>query len=46
MVQLDAYISILMAVIEFKLTPPILHQDYTKPVKIVKSRNLLVEYQR
>ena len=46
MVQLDAYISILMAVIEFKLTPPIMHYDSSKPVKIVKSRNLLVEYQR
>ena len=46
MVQLDAYISILMAVIEFKLTPPIIHTDSSKPIKILKSRNLLVEYQR
>lgn len=46
MIQLDAYISILMAVIEFKLVPPVLHNEYSKPVKVVKARNLLVEYQR
>ena len=44
MVQLDAYISILMAVIEFKLVPPVLHEEFYKPLKINKSRNLLVEY--
>lgn len=46
MIQLDAYISILMAVIEFKLVPPVLHEDQSKPLKVVKARNLLVEYQR
>lgn len=43
--QLDAYISLLMAVIEFNLVPPKFNEG-CKPIKVAKARNLLVEFQR
>lgn len=46
MMQLDAYTSILMAVIEFRLVPPILKEGSSSTVRISKSRNLLIEYQK
>ena len=35
-----------MAVIEFNLIPPIIHDEINFPVKVIKARNLLVEYQK
>ena len=42
--QLDAYLSLLMATIEFRLVPPVFKEN-DQPIKICKARNLLVEFQ-
>jgi DNA mismatch repair ATPase MutS len=42
--MLDAYLSLLMATIEFRLVPPTFIEG-DKPLKICKGRNLLVEFQ-